>query len=183
MPDLAAIDRHRMLDGKKRRIGNNRRAIDRATGSRRCLRNINEHDFPDRDRRLASREGELLAKIGGAIAENSPPDDMQIAIGTCQLDRDLLPWQTLGIARSIRPGGELFRDGRADYLQFRSVDEGSVGENQAEEISLQGDFLSAGLVAQFARCRTMLADLPGRTYKTVIEVDLPARNRNEEHSC
>ena len=48
--DLAAIDRHRMLDGKERGLGDHRGAVDRTAAASGGQRNVDEDDLPDGDR-------------------------------------------------------------------------------------------------------------------------------------
>ena len=167
--DLAAIDRQRMLDGEERRVGDHRGTVDRTAAAGGGQRNVDEDDFPDGDRPLAGDESDLLAEVGRAVAEDGPPRGVEIAVGAGQFDGKLLARQTLGIARGLGPGGKRFREGLADDVHFRRIEERAVLENEAEEFAVQGHRLTGGLIAQLAGGRTVIAELPGGLDETVGE--------------
>ena len=178
--DLAAIDRQRMLDGEKRGIGDHRGAVDRAAAAGGGQRNVDENDFPDGDRPLAGDESDLLAEVRRAVAEDRPPRGVEIAVGTGQFDDKLLARQ---IARhSARPSGRAasgsVRGWPTRFISdaWRNVPSWST---RLKSSPFKATRLAGGLVAQLARGRTVVAELPGGFDETVGEVYLAAGGRDE----
>ena len=90
MPNLAPIDRHRMLYGEERRVGHHRRAVDAAAAAGGGQRNVDEEKLLDRDRLLNSLEGDLLAEVWRAFAEDCPPCGRHVSPCVAQFGDELL---------------------------------------------------------------------------------------------
>src|SRR5580658_1489739 len=109
----------RVLKSKKEVSSNNRRSLDRTVYANAGVGHVHESNAADRQIFADRTEHCFLAHIGGTIAQNGAPRNLQSLSGIAQSDLNLPPAEPGSELRCVWIGFELFHAGRSDQAHLR----------------------------------------------------------------